>query len=135
LGGGRGHPGYDELKPAAGFKRSVGKIAMVAGGNEEHTQFVDRESGEKIRPFKGKKEDTQGGEVNQAERNEGDQMEAGSIGERDRQGSCDGGHRTLLLRGNAAIVVRARKSRAAQRQPPIQFTGRCCGGREAANQV
>src|SRR5258708_12610133 len=100
LGGRHGHPGNHKLKPAAGFEGAMRKIAMIAGGDEEHAHFKKHESGDEIRPLKRQEKDAQRSNVDKSERNQGNQVEARPIGERDRQRSCNKGHATLLLPGN-----------------------------------
>src|SRR5207302_4943282 len=92
--------------------------------------FVKREGGEEIRPLKRKKKDAQRGHVDKAERNQGNQVEMRSIRERDRQGSCNRGHRTQLLRGNAARLwlMRARVERAQRQKLHFQCMGGGCRG-------
>ena len=135
LRGGHGHEGDYELEPAAGFEGAVGKIAVIAGGDEEHADFVERESGDEIGPLEREEKDAKRGEVDQAERNERNQVEVGSIGEWDGQGSCNRGHRELLLRGNAASVVQARKrgARAAPKTTISVYGAGMEGSRTARN--
>src|SRR5258708_23654920 len=77
------------------------KIGMIAGGDEEHAYFKNHESGDEIRPLKRQEKDTQRSNADKSEGNQGNQGETRPIGERDRQRSCNRGHATLLLRGNA----------------------------------
>jgi len=99
LRGRHGHPGDHELKPAAGLERAVGKIPVIARGDEEHAHFVKHEGGNEIGPLERQKKDAQRSEVDQSEGNQGNQVETRPIRERDRQGSCNRGHATQLLRG------------------------------------
>lgn len=43
LRGRHGHPSDDELEPAAGLERAVREIAVVAGGDEKHADFIGEE--------------------------------------------------------------------------------------------
>src|SRR5207245_7586301 len=52
LRGRHGHECYDELEDSAGFKRPVRKVAMIAGGDEEHTHYQQRQAGHQVIPMK-----------------------------------------------------------------------------------
>src|SRR5258708_36777167 len=101
LGGRHGHPGNHKLKPATGFEGAMRKIAMIAGGDEEHAHFKKHESGDEIRPLKRQEKDAQRSNVDKSEGNQGNQVETRPIGERERQRTCNRGHAPLLLPGNA----------------------------------
>jgi len=84
LRGGHSHPGEDELEPAAGFEGTVREVAVVASGDEEHTEFVDEEAGNQIGPLERKEEDAESSEMNEKKRNCGNELQPCAVGQRDR---------------------------------------------------
>src|SRR5215472_5445997 len=52
LRGRHGHECDNELKRAAGLKRTVRKITVITGGNEKHAHEDDRQSGDDVIPMK-----------------------------------------------------------------------------------
>src|SRR5580700_9882875 len=98
LRGGHGHPGNDELEPAAGLEGAVREIAVVAGGDEEHADFVGEETRERVIPLEGEEEDAENGQVNKGKRNRGDERQTRPVWQRDRQGPSNRSHAGKLLR-------------------------------------
>src|SRR5215469_979636 len=119
LGGGHGHPGDDELKPPAGFKRAVREIAVIAGSDEEHADFVEQQAGDEIRPVKMYEENAECGKVKERERERRNQLDARPVRQRDRERGCDGRHSAQLLRVKTRLRNRvARKNERIQRNEP-----------------
>ena len=82
-----GHPGDHELEPAAGFEGTMRKIAMIAGRDEKHADFIGEETGQRVIPFEWNEENPQGGEMNEDERKRSEQLNPSPIGQRDREGT------------------------------------------------
>jgi hypothetical protein len=57
------------------------KIAVVAGGDKEHADFVGKEANKKIRPLEMNKEDAERCEMEQSKRNTRDQRKPCAIGQ------------------------------------------------------
>jgi hypothetical protein len=85
---GHGHPGEDELEEATSFERTVRKIAMVAGGNEEHTHFVGEETGKQVSPLKMNEKDAKRRKMKEYKRDTRDELKPCSVGQGDGQGCC-----------------------------------------------
>jgi hypothetical protein len=66
---GHGHPGDNELKPAAGLEGAVGEVTVITGRDEEHTRLVKEEAGEQEGPPEGHKEDGESDDMNNDEGN------------------------------------------------------------------
>jgi len=80
LRGRHGHPGDDKLEPAAGLEGAVGEIAVIAGGDEEHADFVEEDAGDEIGPAKLNEEDAEGGEMDHQKGYGRNQLKASAIG-------------------------------------------------------
>ena len=65
---GHGHPGDDELKPAAGLERAVGEIAVISGRDEEHAHFIKKEAREQVGPLERHKEESHSPDMNKHKR-------------------------------------------------------------------
>jgi hypothetical protein len=93
-----GHPGDDELKPAAGLKGTMRKIAVVAGGDEKHANFIKQNAGEQIGPAKVHEENAQSRQVDGHKWKRGNQLKTSPVWQRYRERACDRCHAALLLR-------------------------------------
>ena len=58
----------DELEGAAGLKRPVGKVTVVAGGDEKHPRVIHRRAEDHVRPAKLDEKSRQAGQVHGGER-------------------------------------------------------------------
>ena len=81
LRGGHGHPGDDELKPAAGLKGAVREVAVVTGSNKEHAHFVQKDAGDQIGPLELKEKDAEGREMNEKKRDRGNELQPCPVGQ------------------------------------------------------
>ena len=63
----------------------MGEIAVVSGGHKEHTELVDGEAGDRKVPVEWDDKDQKRNQVDQHERQAGNNGDARAIGQRDRQ--------------------------------------------------
>src|SRR6516165_2330224 len=80
LRGRHGQKSQSELKPPAGLKRTVRKIAVVARGDEKHPQLKQNQTGDQVGPVKRHKENGKGQKVNQGERDARKDLQTRPIG-------------------------------------------------------
>ena len=78
-----GHEGDHKLKHAAGLKRAVRKIAVIAGRHEEHAHQQQRQTSHQVIPVKRDEKNEQRGEMNEEKRERVQNRNPRAIGQRD----------------------------------------------------
>src|SRR5438128_2096023 len=110
LRGGHGHEGDNELKDAARFERAMGKVAVIAGGDEKHAHDEKRDADDEIRPMKWKKENSEGKNVNDRERKREKNRNAGAVGQGNRPIARESCHPACSSVDSGVVSDAARKS-------------------------
>src|SRR3989442_15591217 len=85
LGRRHGHEGGPEMKDAAGLKRAVRKIAVIARRDEEHAHHQQRRARNQVIPVKRNEKDQQRCEMNERKRQGVKNGNSRAIRERDSQ--------------------------------------------------
>ena|SRR5215475_1599856 len=77
----------------------MGKIAVIAGGDEEHSHDENRQTSDQIGPMKREKENAEREEMNRRKRNRLKNGNAGSVRQGYRPIARERSHPALFLRG------------------------------------